>query len=373
MGQKRTAASKGNRLWLLGVVVALALALGGCAQGGASSSASAAASSGVSASAADQTVATDGVDPADASGTDESPLLNRSTWAARMDLPTDEQVSAFEASDRSPYIVCWPQFGEASGYTEYAVDFKADSQPLGTYVNIANWWMDTSSLNEEYAAVETDDGDAAGGGYAGFQVLEDGRKVAIMSIWRLFLTDADGKESTLDAKRAYPESPSVADDFEGEGTGVKTLVDYDWQAGRTYRALIQCGQTEAGNCELAFSVCDLESGDWTKLVAYDLGYGDTSMEVVGCFLENYLPDYAAQVRTAEWGNFRAKLSETGSWDSAKSAKMERQFEAWTGSYNFGSTDSCFWAITSGVPELCAPPGNGTLFNVLEAAEGAPAE
>ena len=303
---------------------------------------------------------------------DKRSLLNRSKWADRMSLPTNKQMNSFKASDRSPYIVCWPQFEGTSGLTEYAVDFKADSQPRATYVNVGSWWMDVTSLKKKYERVGTDDEGDPAGAYAGFQVLEDGRKVAIMSVWKLFLADKNGNESTLDAKRIYPkEGAIVAGDFGGEGTGVKTIVEYNWQAGKTYRALIQCGKTQAGNTTLEFKVCDLESGKWTKLVAYDLGYGGTYIKGLGCFLENFEPALAAEVRTAEWSNFRAKSNETGSWVSAKSARMERQFKNWPGSYNFGSTDSCFWTITSGVPNLCTPPENNTIFNVTTAEEGSP--
>ena len=299
-------------------------------------------------------------------------LLNRNKWEARMHLPTSKQTRAYVAAERSPYIVCWPNFANTTGYTAYAVDFKADSQPRGTYLNIGNWWMDVSSLYKRYDSV-TSDGEAfPGTAYAGFQVLEDGRKVAIMSVWKLFLVDEAGNRSTLEARRTYPKNPTIADDFEGEGTGVKTLVDYDWQAGRTYRALIEYGETKADNCEISFSVCDLTTGEWTKLIAYDLGYGNTYIASGGCFLENFLAEYAAEVRTAEWSNFKVKSLESGAWVTAKSAKMERQYEEWPGSYNFGSDDSCFWAITSGVPHLCdKPSANGQEFSVSKVAEGSP--
>ena len=109
------------------------------------------------------------------------------------------------------------------------------------------------------------------------------------------------------------------------------------------------------------------------MISYDLGYGGTYIANLGCFLENYLVDYAAEVRTAEWSNFGVKDRDVGSWVSAKSAKMEQQFEEWTGSYNYGSDGSCFWAITSGVPSLCKPPANGKTFSVSKAEEGAPTQ
>ena len=299
-------------------------------------------------------------------------LLNRSKWKARMKLPTVKQIGKYPGADKSPYMVCWPQFKGVEGFTEYAVDVKADSQPRGTYVNVANWWMDVSSLKAQYAKVYGDDeDDTPGAGYAGFQVLEDGSKVAIMSIWKVCLEDKNGKKSTFNANRTYPEKARVADDFGGEGTGVKTIVDYDGQAGKTYRTRIQTGKTSKGNCELTFSVRELPDGEWTKLVSYDLGYESTSMTGVGCFLENYLPVYAGEIRTAEWSNYRVKSLKSDSWVSAKSAKMERQFADWPGSYNYGSDDSCFWAITSGVKDLCDPPKNLKEFTVSKVEEGEP--
>ena len=297
-------------------------------------------------------------------------LLNRSKWEARMHLPTDKQMNEYFTTDRSPYIVCWPKFAGTKRYDEFAVDFRADSQPRGTYVNTGNWWMDISGLKKKYTSVDADDGEP-GGMYAGFQVLENGRKVAIMSVWKLFLTDKNGKKSVIKAKRTYPKKPRIGGDFGGEGTGIKTMVDYNWKAGKKYRSLIQCGTTAAGNCEVTFKVCDLSTGKWTKLVSYDLGYKNTCITSPGCFLENYLRDQATEVRTAEWSNFRVKSHENGSWVTAKSAKMERQFYMWPGSYNFGSNDSCFWAITSGVPNLCKPPANGTSFSVSKAEKGQP--
>ena len=298
-------------------------------------------------------------------------ILDRSKWESRMNLPTDSQVSNYHTSIRSPYLVCWPQFPGTTGWYEYAVDFKADSQPNGTYLSIGNWWMDVSSLESRYATVQGDDGYTAGGAYAGFQKLSDGSTVAIMSVWNIYCTDSSGKTTKITAKKTYPDNPRHEGGFDGEGAGAQVLVDYDWKSGKTYRALVQCGRTAAGNCELLFWVCDLESGAWTHLISYDLGYGDTCMTSAACFLENFDTNYAANVRTMELSNFRVNSREKGTWVSASSAMMQRQFEEWTGSYNYGSTDTCFWAIASGIPNLCTPPEQNKVFYVTNYETGQP--
>ena len=297
--------------------------------------------------------------------------LDREKWEARMHLPSDSQISSYETDLRSPYLVCWPEFPGKAGYSEYAVDFKADSQPRGTYVNIGSWWMDLSNIDDRFVSLESDDGGTPGCCYAGFQILEDGSKVAILSVWNIYAVDANGKTTVIHATRTYPDNPRVGGKFGGEGTGIQTIVEYDWQAGRTYRALIQCGQTESGNCELTFWVCDLTTGQWDKLAAYDLGYGNTSILSIGCFLENFATDYAAEIRTTELSNFRANSLSEGGWVSATSALWERQFETWPGSYAYGSDDSCFWAVTSGIPNLCEPSAGLMRFTVDVAEEGAP--
>jgi len=95
------------------------------------------------------------------------------------------------------------------------------------------------------------------------------------------------------------------------------------------------------------------------------------MTSLGCFSENYLVEHAAEVRTVEWSNFRVDSREKGRWVSAKSAILERQFSAWSGSYSYGSNATSFWVIATGVPNLSKPPANHKRFYVSKAQEGSP--
>lgn len=293
-------------------------------------------------------------------------LLDADLWGTRMSLPSADAVASFVAPNRSPYIVCDPQFG-IDGIVEFAVDFKADSQPRGTYLSVCNLDLDLSVLNGQYSNVHRDYSGVAA--YAGFQVLDDGSKVAIMSVWDTYVTDPSGTESIIHAVRTHPDTYRVSKPFEGEGSGIQTIVDYDWQQGHAYRALIQCVQTDGGSCELIFSVMDLESGRWDKLVSYDLGYGNTYMTRTVCFLEDYLVEEAAEVRTMELWNFRASTG-GGSWVPAYSATMCQNYE-YPGSYNYGSDGARFWAITSAIPGLCSHPADGEQFSVTDVEGGAP--
>lgn len=295
-------------------------------------------------------------------------LLNREKWAVRMTLPSDDEISGHQTVLRSPYIVCRPEFPNTYAYKGYAVDFSVDSQPKGTYLCVCNWDMDLSSLQNVYTSVSREyQGVAA---YAGFQVLSDGTRVAIMSVWDTYVTDANGVSTTIHATRTYPDNPRVGQKFSGEGDGIQTIVEYDWEAGKTYRAIIHCGDTDAGTCELTFYVCDLSTGIWDKLVAYDLGYGNTFMTSACCFLEDFDTATAASPRTMELSNFRANSVEVADWVSATTAAMEENYE-YPGSYAYGSDGSHFWAITSGISGLCTIPEQGARFGVSEVLTGVP--
>ena len=124
-------------------------------------------------------------------------------WDRALSLPTRYEQQGYGTERTSPYIVCVPDFGRTDRYIEYAVDFRADHLPNATYLSTLSWYMGSEQLSRQYASVQRDAGWA---GYCGFQSLDDGRRVAIMSIWDTFCTDAQGRTTVIRARRIYPES-----------------------------------------------------------------------------------------------------------------------------------------------------------------------
>ena len=76
--------------------------------------------------------------------------------------------------------------------------------PITTYYCPMNWITDVSSLEEQYESVYNDFADAIGG-YCGFQRLEDGSKVFIMTLWDIFCKDSDGNVEIIAPEVIYPE------------------------------------------------------------------------------------------------------------------------------------------------------------------------
>ena len=126
-----------------------------------------------------------------------------------------------------------------------------------------------------------------------------------------------------------------------------------------YRAVIQIYNTYTGaSGYVNFSVCDLETGVWTRLIAFDLGYDDAYMTWNCSFLENWDPTYAGRMRAVVLGNYQVRSYDTGAWTFAKKAWLEQDYNH-GGSYNYGSTDGKIWMVTTGIPGRGRNPASGS--------------
>ena len=287
-------------------------------------------------------------------------------WSAHMKLPPQSEQRQYRTSDTAPYIVCYPDFGDMKSYIEYLVDFRAEHLPSTTYLCVLNWYSESSQLKRQYKSVTRDLGLA---GYCGFQSLRDGSRVAIMSIWDTFCTDAQGKTTVIKARLTYP-SVDPTDQFRqintdngriqwgNEGRFAQCLVPYEWKEDHSYRASVQIFNSSSGeNAYLVFGVRDLETDVWTMLMRFDLGYNETYITSGCVFLENYDPGFAGELRSMVLSNFRARNYFGGEWTDARRAYFE-QYGSHAGSYNYGAEDGRFWAITTGIPGLCVNPADG---------------
>ena len=271
-------------------------------------------------------------------------------WSDHMRLPTQSEIASFTASGRGPYIVCVPEFSGTAGYTEYAVDFRADHLPNGTYLAVCNFDIDASCLLSGYMSVSRDYSGV--GAYCGFQKGYDGQGIAIMTVWDTYCTDRNGRSITIKAagvRAANAEFQRNKDDR--EGSFIHCLAPYGWKEGREYRALIQLY-----GASLQFWVQDLTTQAWTQLMEFDLGYEGGFIKSTCAFLEDFSGDSAshAAVRTMALRNFRVRDRSSGRWIGAKSASFSQNYD-YRGSYNYGSQGDTFWAITTNMESRCGKP------------------
>ena len=274
-------------------------------------------------------------------------------WAALTNLPTKDEIAACNsaAAGRSPYMCAWLTIPSGTRYREYTIEFKSDYFPRGSYYALGNWYMDYPELERQYASVRTEYGIS---GYAGFQNIHDGSHLGIMSFWDAYCTDASGNTTTVRARPIYPENPYKAGEFEGEGVGAQCMDYYDWKENHWYRVHLRCiDSTATGNTEVEFWVCDLETGEYTLICAYDLGTANVAFEGgIAIFLENYLNEYAGEIRTLEVRNAMYLEETSGQWKGITEANMIPNGSAlsmdYIGSYDYGVEGNTLWIMTTGV-------------------------
>lgn len=290
-------------------------------------------------------------------------LIARSMdWEKVFSIPSRQAIAAYRnpRNRRSPYLAGWLQIPDETRYTEYSIDFKATHLPRGTYCCLGNWAMDYSSLKRRYRRVSSEYGGVQA--YGGFQRIDDGRMVSILSFWDILCTDALGKQVTIRPQRLYPPSVIGGGEFWGEGTGARSTAPYDWKAGRWYRMRLKCiPDPDSGTTLVEQWACDLEVGEYKLLSRFDTRVENAAFKgSIAVFLENYLTETAGEVRSMEVCNARYLPEGEKTWRPITEGLFNAQDEApyYEGSYAFGVEGNRFWMITSGVGGDPANSGKG---------------
>ena len=271
-------------------------------------------------------------------------------WGASFPLPSRADIDAANAEARcqAPYVAGCLGIPDGTRYISYSIDFKADAAPVGTYCCLAQWGPDLAGLRRVYPDARCDYDTV--GGYAGLQHRSQGDWVSILSFWDVHYTDETGVTQTLRARLVYPE-PNENDSFTGEGTGAHRIVAYPWQEGRWYRMQLRCSTSDAGTTLVDQWICDLTTGEWTRLACYDTGLPEAALITPGFFfLEDYDTSTCGEVRSMEVANIRLTSVEdetqevdvTSAWLGPNGGEP-----TYSGSYAYGAQGNRFWAITSG--------------------------
>ena len=295
-------------------------------------------------------------------------------WGSVVSLPGESEIRAYRGTQRAPYVCCEPVFSKMRTYTEFSVDFRADHLPKGTYLCVNNWDFDDSGLRKRYESVKRDYNGVAG--YAGFQRHYDGTTWIIMTVWDTRCYDRKGNMTRIQARQTYPKNNEGfevcrGDTDTGEGCFVHTLLRYDWREGRNYRALLQLTNPSDGtNSHLLFYVCDLQTGAWTQLVEYDLGYNGAYMNRCVSFLEDFSANDAGRPRSMVLANYRVRPTGKTAWQGAKQASLYCYYSN-DGSYQFGAKGNAFWTVTTGIPRCFKAPNKRQKFTVKSCESGSP--
>ncbi len=284
----------------------------------------------------------------------DSSYADQSTyWSSVINLPTVSQIKGYQVKDRvqSQYLSGWWDITDDTRFSEYSIDFKSDHIPVGTYCCLGNWQIDLSPLTQKYKEVRLDTGSIHG--YGGLQNTTEGTK-AIMSIWQIYVKDSKGKQSIIRPKLIYPTG-ATAGSFDNEGSGANFIQKFSWEKSHWYRMRFAfTTDSKTGHSILTQYLCDLETGVWTKLCAYDTNISGTCFKgSMAVFLEDYMHSMAASVRSMEVRNMRIRTTD-GVWRSidkiylSASESRPEYGISYTGRYAFGAKTDRFYMITTGV-------------------------
>lgn len=269
-------------------------------------------------------------------------------WVTRMNIPNSNEIANYNriSTSRSPYIVGWLKTGGMGRFTQFAIDFKADFLPEYTYCSLCNFYLDYSSLSNTYSKIYSQVGLS---GYAGFQRGDSVEsKVGILSFWNTYCEDENGNKIKIKPIRVYPENDDN-NEFSGEGEGVHCLAKYEWEQGKWYRMLLQCGISETtSNTTVEQWVQNLETKNWVLLSKYDIGIKNVAfINDSAVFLENFNSKTSGEIRTMEVKNIRICLEGSEKWTSIRSANFCENYD-YPGSYKYGTDTESFWIITTGI-------------------------
>ncbi|MBN1124785.1 MAG: DUF3472 domain-containing protein [Sedimentisphaerales bacterium] len=159
-------------------------------------------------------------------------------------------------------------------------------------------------------------------GYFGIQELWEGRKVVIFSVWD------PGKQNN---PNAIPEDRRVKVLHEGEGvrvsrfgnegTGGKSMFDYDWKVGQTYKCMVKT-EVEGDRTTYAAYFYLNEEKQWKHLATFQTITGGDLLNGYYSFIEDFRRngESARQIRRARYGNGWVRTAD-GLWKQLTQARF----------------------------------------------------
>ncbi|WP_162072292.1 DUF3472 domain-containing protein [Chryseobacterium fistulae] len=139
-------------------------------------------------------------------------------------------------------------------------------------------------------------------GYLGFQVNSDTERKILFSVWS---SDLDSPERiqekdqlTLNCKG---ENTKI-ENFGDEGSGKQSYINYNWQAGTTYKFLLKGEPDGMGNTDYTAWFFAPETNQWTLISSWKKPYIETHLNSFYSFVENFLPENGHLGRKAEFSN-----------------------------------------------------------------------
>lgn len=153
-----------------------------------------------------------------------------------------------------------------------------------------------------------------GHGYFGIQELGRGGKVVIFSVWDPGRQDNQNSVPEDRRVKVLHEGQGVhVSRFGNEGTGGKSMFDYQWKVGETYKCMVRATVDGDRTTYAAYFYLN-EENTWKHLATFQTITGGDSLSGYYSFVEDFMRngESAKNVRRARYGNGWVK-SKDGKW------------------------------------------------------------
>ena len=184
-------------------------------------------------------------------------------------------------------------------------------------------------------------------GYFGIQEIRPGRKVVIFSVWDPTRGNDPGAVDPSQRVGILHEGEGVrVSRFGGEGTGGKSMFDFDWQVGQTYRCLVTATANEK-RTEYAGYFYLPDQQRWKHLVTFSTITGGKPLKGYYSFVEDFRRNgrSAQQARVARFGNVWVRDTK-GAWQSVRRARFTGDANPAT-NIDAGQREASFYLATGG--------------------------
>lgn len=189
-----------------------------------------------------------------------------------------------------------------------------------------------------------------GQGYFGMQVNSAAERRVLFSVWSPNSAD-DPSQIPADERVVLLRKGSNVNtgEFGNEGAGGQSYLIYPWQANTTYRFLLKAVPSADNNTDYTAWFFAPQANQWQLIASFRRPKTSTYVTSMHSFLENFLPDYGNQTRSALYGNGWVH-SIDGQWHALRQATFSfddtaRRKSRWD--YQGGVSDGKFYLKNGG--------------------------
>lgn len=151
-----------------------------------------------------------------------------------------------------------------------------------------------------------------GQGYMGIQQTTTGKRTVLFSVWSPYSTDDPNDIPEDERVKVLRKGKDVTiGEFGNEGSGGQSWLNYEWEPGKTYKALVGIKPgNDGGSVYTAYFYADNE---WKLIASFWRPKTTTWYTGAYSFLENFDPQNSIYNRSVSYKNQWMKLSNNGEW------------------------------------------------------------